>query len=158
MFDVGDAGEEDAGVGDDHAAWLEEDAGAGLAEGFEEWEAGAGVFVGAGGVACVVIGGEATAEVEGVDGEAFGAEFGDHVEDGFDGLDVGFWGGDGGAEVEVDGGEGEVFFFVELAEEGFGVGEVDAELGAGLTGGDVGVAAGFDVGVDAESGVGAGVE
>lgn len=158
VLDVLDAGEEDAGVADDGAAGLEEDAeAAGDAVAEEGDEGVAEVGEGSGGGAAVVDA-EAAAEVEFFDVDGAGVQVVDEGERGVGGFDVGGWGGDGGAEVDVDAAEVEVGVIAEAFEDGACAGDIDAELVFFFAGGGVLVGFGVDVGVDAEGGGGADAE
>ena len=103
-FDVLDAGEEDAGVGDDGAAGFEDDFGAAAAPPFgpalfeplvEEGDDFFGVVGGGDGLAGGVVGAEAAAEVQDFDAVAVALEFVGEGENFEDGLDVGPRGEDG---------------------------------------------------------------
>lgn len=158
VLDVLNAGEEDAGVADDGATGFEEDAeAAGDAVAEEGDEGGTEVGEGGGGGAAVVDA-EAAAEVEFFDVDVAGVEVVDEGECCVGGFDVRGWGGDGGAEVEVDAAEVEGGVIAEAFEDGACEGDINAELVFLFTGGGVLVRFGVDVGVDAEGGGGADAE
>jgi hypothetical protein len=164
-----DFDEEDAMVGDDSAAAFANDGGVGYAFGVADFggivDDVVGVFLegvisGAieGGAASIVIDGEATADVEELDGEAHFMEFG--VESG--GFEDGFFDcedfGDLGADVEVEEFEavGEVFLFQDIGcGDEFGGAEAEFGIFAGTIGPFSGAfteeaAADADLGFDAE--------
>src|SRR5690606_55613 len=94
-----------------------------------------------------VRGAEAAAEVEALDGQAFTAELFDEAahlpKGGFEGGEV----GDLAADVAGHRDGADVGVVAGLGVEAGGLGEGDAELVLRLAGGDLGVAAGGDVGV-----------
>ena len=125
----------------------------------EKGDDGGGVFEECGGFVAFVKGGEAAAGVEGLDDDAVLGEFVDEGEGLGDGFGVGFGKFDGGADVEVEAMEANVFGFRRLSVEVGGAVDVNAELVflAGGEGFGVGGAV-LQIGVDAECGVGSFME
>ena len=151
------AGEQDAGIGHDGAAGLEDDPEPCTHGGLEDRHDGARVLRRGGAAARLVVGREAAAHVEHGDLEALGEEFLTQGECLADGLLVGIGGVDGRADVEVESHQARMLVVAVGAEERAGAVDVHAELGFLGTRGGEAMRLRVHVRVDAERAAASGV-
>ncbi len=141
------AGDEDAGIADDHPARLEHERAAEIV-GDALDHGGIGIGCRRRVTARVIGNAEAAAEVDMRDGVAVGAqrlhEFRQDAERGFHPAQI----GDLAADMHVGAGDLDPRQFGRVGIDRTGAGDRNAELVLGFAGGDLGVGAGIDIGVD----------
>ena len=151
LLHVEDARDQRAGLGNEKAAGLKEQA---AVEAGERAGYGGGVVADArGGVggAAVVLDAEAAAGVDGADVDAVAAELADELVHTIQRSAEGLGGADLRADVDADAVRDEPSVFRGAAVERGGAADVDAELVLAQAGGDVGMGFREHIGVDAKS-------